>query len=90
MIAHHLKRMNLTDTDICVLCNQNSIMDSEHLFQYSSLHREREQAKDISACSGKQEEKNPITTITMQLIKFSICVGSPVNYTNRFVTQYIT
>ena len=26
-LAHHLKRMNLIDPDICVLCNKNSIMN---------------------------------------------------------------
>ena len=35
-------RINDMDSDICVLCNQNSIMSSEHLFQCSSLNRERQ------------------------------------------------
>ena len=47
-LAHHPKRMNLIDSDICVFCNKNFIMNSEHLFQCRSLNRERQQAKDIS------------------------------------------
>ena len=34
-------------SDICVLCNQNFMM-KKHLFQCTSLNRERQQAKDIS------------------------------------------
>ena len=55
-LARHLKRMNLTDSDICVLCNQNSTMNSEHLFQCNSFNRKRQHAKDISSLYGKQEE----------------------------------
>ena len=56
-LAHHLKRMNVIDSDICVLCNQNSIINSEHLLQCSSLNRERQQAKRSLASIGKQDEK---------------------------------
>ena len=31
--AHYLKRINLIDSKITVLCSLNSIMNSEHLFQ---------------------------------------------------------
>jgi hypothetical protein len=48
-LARHLKRMNLIGLDICVLCNQNSIMNSDHLFQCSPLSRQRQQAKYISS-----------------------------------------
>ena len=44
-LGHHLKGMNLTDSHIYVFCNQNSILNSEYLFQCCSLNRESQQAK---------------------------------------------
>ena len=47
-LTHHLKKMNIIDLDICVLCNQNSIMNSKHLSIQVYLTEKRQQAKDIS------------------------------------------
>jgi hypothetical protein len=33
-LAHHFKRMNLIDLDICFLCNQNPIMNSVQFTLY--------------------------------------------------------
>ena len=56
-LVHHLKIMNPIDSDTCVLCNQNSTMNSEHL--YSAVHsteKDNKQMKSL-ASTGKQEEK---------------------------------
>ena len=47
---------NESDSDIYVLCNLNSIMNSEHPFQCSSFNRER-QAKDISSLYWEAREE---------------------------------
>ena len=47
-LAHRHKRMDLIDLSTFVLCNKNSTMNSEHLFQCSSFNRERQQANYIS------------------------------------------
>ena len=52
-LAHHFKRMDLIESDICVLCNQNSIMNLKHLFQCSSLNKERQQTKRKNGVKSK-------------------------------------
>ena len=57
LLAHHLKKMNLIDSDICIFCNQNSIRNSE--LCSSAVHSIEKYIKQkISPASfGKQEVK---------------------------------
>ena len=55
-LAHHLMRMNLIDSDICFLCNQNSIMNL-YLFQCSHSIEKDNKQKISPTSTGKQEEK---------------------------------
>jgi hypothetical protein len=54
--CHH-KRMNLTDSDICVFCNPNSVRNFENLSQCSSSIEKDNKQKISPAFTEKQEEK---------------------------------
>ena len=48
-LAQHLHRIKVLDTDSCTLCNQDVVLNADHLLKCSALDSNRQQAQDISS-----------------------------------------